>query len=99
MPAAKITNKSYFSGREVLAGHGAWITTTVPRPARSGEGAWQRLGRDPDSMTLRRCPVEHPFGMIKTGMGQPHFLTRRLKNVRSEVARIGIQQLMQAIQG
>ena len=22
----------------------------------------QRLGRDPDAMTLRRCTVEHPFG-------------------------------------
>jgi len=24
-----------------------------------------RLGGDPDPMTLRRCTVEHPFGTIK----------------------------------
>ncbi len=45
-----------------------------------------RLGRDPDYMTLRRCTVEHPFGTIKAWMGGTHFLTRRLKNVRSEMA-------------
>lgn len=45
-----------------------------------------RLGRDPDPMTLRRCTVEHPFGTIKAWMGATHFLTRRLKNVRSEMA-------------
>lgn len=88
-----MTNKSYFIGRETLAGHGAWITTTVPRPAKSGEGAWQRLGRDPDPMTLRRRTVEHPFGRIKAGMRHTHFQTRRLKTVRSQVA------LIQAIPG
>lgn len=75
------------------------------------EGARQRLGRDPDPMTLRRCTVEHPFGTIKAWMGATHFLTRRLRNVRSEmalqvlaynikrmVALIGIRRLMQAIQ-
>jgi hypothetical protein len=45
-----------------------------------------RLGRDPVYMTLRRCTVEYPFGTIKAGMGGTHFLTRRLKNVRSEMA-------------
>ncbi len=71
-----------------------------------------RLGRDPDAMALRRCTVEHPFGTIKAWMGHTHFLTRRLKNVRSEmalnvlaynikrmVALIGIRRLMQAIPG
>lgn len=37
-------------------------------------------------MTLRCCTVEHPFGTIKAWMGGTHFLTRRLKNVRSEMA-------------
>ncbi len=37
-------------------------------------------------MTLRRCTVEHPFGTIKAWMGTTHFLTRRLKNVRTEMA-------------
>jgi hypothetical protein len=71
-----------------------------------------RLGRDPDPMTLRRCTVEHPFGTIKAWMGATHFLTRSLKNVRTEMALnvlaynikrmaslIGIRRLMQAIPG
>ena len=182
-----IADKGYFSSPEILACQEAGITTTVPRPATSGNAAkgmyvkadftydanrdvyicpageeltyrstreergvhvrrywvngcqtcplhsrctsgserritrWehedlvddarQRLGRDPDPMTLRRCTVEHPFGTIKAWMGHTHFLTRRLKNVRSEmalqvlaynikrmVALIGIPRLMQAIQ-
>lgn len=61
-------------------------------------------------MTLRRCTVEHPFGTLKAWMGHTHFLTRRLKNVRTEmalnvlaynikrvVALIGIRGLMRAI--
>ena len=149
-----IADKGYFSGPELLACQEAGITTTVPRPATSGNAAkgiyvkadftydanrdvyicpageeltcrstrdergvqvrrywingcqncplhsrcttgterritrWehedlvdaakQRLGRDPDPMTLRRCTVEHPFGTIKAWMGHTHFLTRRL---------------------
>ena len=70
-----------------------------------------RLGRDPDYMTLRRCTVEHPFGTIKAWMGGTHFLTRRLKNVRSEmalnvlaynikrmIALLGVKALMRAMQ-
>ena len=183
-----IADKGYFSGPEILACHEAGITTTVPRPATSGNAAkgmyvkadfaydaerdvyvcpageeliyrytreerglhvrrywinecqtcpvqrgctngterritrWEhedlvdaareRLGRDPDPMTLRRCTVEHPFGTIKAWMGHTHFLTRRLKNVRSEMALnvlaynikrmvslIGIRGLMAAIPG
>jgi transposase len=181
-----IADKGYFSGTEILACHEADITTTVPRPATSGNAAkgmfvkadftydagrdvyvcpageeliyrytteergvqlrrywinqcqtcplqskcttgterritrWEhedlvddmrnRLGRDPDPMTLRCCTVEHPFGTIKAWMGATHFLTRRLKNVRTEmalnvlaynikrmVALIGIRRLMQAM--
>ncbi len=74
------------------------------------DAAHERLGRDHDPMTLRRCTVEHPFGTIKGWMGHTHFLTRRLKNVRTEMALnvlaynikrmaslIGIRQLIQAI--
>jgi hypothetical protein len=46
----------------------------------------ERLKRDPDPMTLRRCTVEHPFGTIKAWMGATHFLTRRLRGVRTEMA-------------
>lgn len=182
-----IADKGYFSGPEILACHEAGITTTVPRPATSGNAAkgmyvkadfvydagrdvyvcpagehltyrytteergipirrywingcktcplrincttgnerrisrWERedliddmdsrLGRDPDYMTLRRCTVEHPFGTIKAWMGSTHFLTRRLTNVRSEmalnvlaynikrmVALLGVGGLMRAMQ-
>lgn len=181
-----IADKGYFSGPEILACHEAGITTTVPRPATSGNAAkgmyvkadfaydperdvyvcpagedltyrytteergvqvrrywinecqtcplrnrcttgterritrWEhehlidamreRLSRDTDPMTLRRCTVEHPFGTIKAWMGHTHFLTSRLKNVRTEMALnvlaynikrvislIGIRRLMQAI--
>ena len=61
-------------------------------------------------MTLRRSTVEHPFGTIKAWMGTTHFLMRRLKNVRTEMALnvlaynikrmvtlVGIKRLMAAI--
>lgn len=61
-------------------------------------------------MSLRRCTVEQPFSTLKASMGQTHFLKRRLKNIRTEmalnvlaynikrmVALIGIQGLMRAI--
>lgn len=63
-------------------------------------------------MSLRRCTVEHPFGTIKAWMGSTHFLTRRLRNVRSEMALnvlaynikrmlalLGVGGLMRAMQG
>jgi Transposase DDE domain len=37
-------------------------------------------------MMTRRSTVEHPFGTIKAWMAHTHFLTRRLENVRSEMA-------------
>ena len=183
-----LADKGYFSGTQILACHEAGITTTVTRPATSGNAAkgmfvkadftydagrdvyvcpagedlvyrytteergiqirrywinacqtcplqskcttgterrisrWDhehlvddmnnRLGRDPDPMTLRRCTVEHPFGTIKAWMGATHFLTRTLKNVRTEmalhvlaynikriVALVGIRRLLQIIPG
>uniref|UniRef100_UPI0011A228CF transposase n=1 Tax=Cereibacter sediminicola TaxID=2584941 RepID=UPI0011A228CF len=72
----------------------------------------ERLARDPDPMTIRRCTVEHVFGTLKAWMGATHFLTRRLKNVRTEMALnvlaynmkrmislIGARRLMAAIPG
>ncbi len=38
------------------------------------------------AMRQRRETVEHPFGTIKARMGATHFLMKRLKNVRSEMA-------------
>lgn len=45
-----------------------------------------RLRSAADPMTLRRSTVEHPFGTTKAWMGTTHFLMRRLKNVRTEMA-------------
>ena len=45
-----------------------------------------RLDRMPDAMRIRRQTVEHPFGTIKAWMGQNHFLTRTLKNVKTEMS-------------
>jgi len=39
----------------------------------------------PNSMLIRKQTVEHPFGTIKSWMGATHFLTRRFKNVRTEM--------------
>ncbi len=45
-----------------------------------------RLDEHPEKMRQRRETVEHPFGTIKARMGATHFLMKRLKNVRSEMA-------------
>ena len=45
-----------------------------------------RLNRQPEAMTLRRCTVEHVFGTLKHWMGSTHFLTRRLRNVGTEMS-------------
>ena len=39
----------------------------------------------PDSVLIRKQTVEHPYGTIKCWMGATHFLTKRLKNVRTEM--------------
>jgi Transposase DDE domain/Transposase domain (DUF772) len=44
-----------------------------------------RLNRMPDAMTIRRQTVEHAFGTLKFWMGATHFLTKALKNVRTEM--------------
>jgi len=45
-----------------------------------------RLDENPERMRQRRETVEHPFGTIKSWMGATHFLMKRLKNVRTEMA-------------
>ena len=45
-----------------------------------------RLDRMPDAMTIRRQTVEHTFGTLKFWMGAAHFLTKTLKNVRTEMS-------------
>lgn len=50
------------------------------------EDVQRRLDRTPDAMTVRRRTVEHVFGTFKHWMGYSHFLTRRLKNVSTEMS-------------
>ena len=50
------------------------------------EAVERRLDEDPRAMRRRRETVEHPFGTIKAWMGPTHFLMKRLKNVRTEMA-------------
>ena len=74
------------------------------------EAMQRRLDENPDAMRQRRETVEHPFGTIKMRMGATHFLMKRLKNVKTEMALsvlaynltrvmniIGIRPLMAAI--
>ncbi len=74
------------------------------------EEVQRRLDQNPEAMRQRRETVEHPFGTLKMRMGATHFLMKRLKNVRTEMALsvlaynltrvmniIGIQPLMAAI--
>ena len=46
----------------------------------------RRLDENPQAMRQRRETVEHPFGTIKMRLGATHFLMKRLKNVRTEIA-------------
>ena len=50
------------------------------------EAMQERLDRQPDIMRVRRQTAEHPFGTLKLWMGASHFLTRTLKNVRTEMS-------------
>jgi transposase len=50
------------------------------------EAMQERLDRQPDIMRVRRQTAEHPFGTLKLWMGACHFLTRTLKNVRTEMS-------------
>jgi len=74
------------------------------------EAVQRRLDENPQAMRERRETVEHPFGTIKARMGATHFLMKRLKNVRTEMALsvlaynltrvmniIGIRPLIQAL--
>jgi len=74
------------------------------------EAVQRRLDENPQAMRRCRETVEHPFGTIKARMGATHFLMKRLKNVRTEMALsvlaynltrvmniIGIRPLIQAM--
>ena len=43
------------------------------------------LEKAPDTTLIRKQTVEHPFGTIKMWMGSQHFLTKRFKNVGTEM--------------
>ncbi len=50
------------------------------------EAVQRRLDENPQAMRQRRETVEHPFGTIKMRMGATHFLMKRLRNVKTEMA-------------
>ncbi len=50
------------------------------------EDVQRRLDENPQAMRQRRETVEHPFGTLKMWMGATHFLMKRLKNVKTEMA-------------
>jgi transposase len=45
-----------------------------------------RLNRTPLASKWRRQTAEHVFGTFKSWMGSAHFLTKRLRNVRTEIS-------------
>jgi transposase len=70
----------------------------------------RRVRGDPEKMKLRKRLAEHPFGTIKHHWDQGHFLTRKLPNVRAEMALtvlaynimraikiLGVQRMMEAL--
>lgn len=50
------------------------------------EAMEEKLQQTPDAMATRASTVEHPFGTIKLWTGSRHFLTKELKNVRTEMS-------------
>ena len=50
------------------------------------EDVQRRLHENPQAMRVRRETAEHPFGTLKARMGATHFLMKRLKNVKTEMA-------------
>jgi transposase len=50
------------------------------------EDAQDRLARTPLASRWRRQTVEHVFGTLKSWTGSAHFLTRRLRGVRTEMS-------------
>ena len=63
--------------------------TPIERPGLAEhvlEEVQRRRDENPQAMRRRRETVEHPFGTIKARMGATHFLMKRLKNVRTEMA-------------
>jgi len=45
-----------------------------------------RVNHLPMASQLRRETLEHVFGTLKSWMGPAHFLTKRLRNVRTEMS-------------
>ena len=70
----------------------------------------RRVRAEPQKLKLRKCLAEHPFATIKHHWDQGHFLTRKLPNVRAEMALtvlsynimrainiLGVPKMMQAL--
>mgnify|MGYP003987892097 FL=1 len=68
-----IADKGYFSGPDIKA------------TQDSIDQMNELMETQPDSMLVRKQTVEHPYGTIKCWMGATHFLTKRFKNVNTEM--------------
>lgn len=50
----------------------------------ASERMYRRTAEKPEVLRLRKTLVEHPFGTMKRGKGEGHFLLRGLRKVRGE---------------
>jgi hypothetical protein len=46
----------------------------------------EQLERSPNAMRIRRCSIDHLFGIIKSWIGATHFLTKGLEHVKTEMS-------------
>ncbi len=95
-----VCDRGYFSSEQIFECSRHNVTVTMPKPVTTGtrreitrwehehlaEAVLRRLDENPQAMRVRRETVEHPFGTIKMHMGATHFLMKRLKNVKTEMA-------------
>jgi hypothetical protein len=86
-PSGVLPATAFFAG---LGGQRLWPEwRSVVLRVRAGiceyvlEDVQRRLEENSQAMRVRRETVEHPFETIKARMGATHFLTRRLKNVKT----------------
>jgi len=99
-----------FDLEEMVPGHHLLGRVTRWEHEHILEAVQRRLDENPQAVRQRRETAEHPFGTIKARMGTTHFLMKRLKNLRIEMALhvlaynlkrvmniIGIRPLIQAM--
>jgi hypothetical protein len=112
-PADEVLTWRYATEEGGLINSRYWAgaCASCPLKAQCTTGTERCLDENPQAMRTRRETVEHPYWTIKMRMGATHFLMKRLKNIKTEMALsvlaynqtrvmniIGIRPLMAAIQ-